>query len=359
MAASDDLHDRIVRHAISLQRYGNGVVGRLIAILNKADAELFAALFEALENMPGTFKAARLEELLASVRAINEAAYNRIGRELKDELRAFVAAETEFQSQLLIRAAPVNVSFAAVSAEQVFTAAYAQPFRISKDGAVPMAQYLSGLSSARAKLVRDAVSLGWLEGQTIDQVVRRIRGTKAKGFEDGLMEAPRRHVEGMVRTAINHMSNTTSQRVWKANDDLVKGWRFVATLDSRTSMRCASLDQSVHPVGKGPIPPLHINCRSTSIPELKTWREMGIDVDDFKPGTRASAGGQVAADMSYSDWLRSQPVSVQDEVLGSTRGRLFRAGKLEMSAFVNNKGETLTLSELRQRNAALFEKAGV
>jgi hypothetical protein len=38
---------------------------------------------------------------------------------------------------------------------------------------------------------------------------------------------------------------------------------------------------------------------------------------------------------------------------------LFRAGKLEMSAFVNNKGETLTLPELKRKNAALFERAGV
>lgn len=359
MAASDDLHDRIVRHAISLQRYGNGVVGRLIAILNKADAELFAALFEALENMPGTFKAARLEELLASVRAINEAAYNRIGRELKDELRAFVAAETEFQSQLLIRAAPVNVSFAAVSAEAIYSAAYLQPFRVSKGGAVPMAQYLAGLSDARAKMVRDAVSLGWLEGQTVDQIVRRIRGTKAKGFEDGLMEGSRRHIEGMTRTALNHMSNATAQRVWKANEGLVEGWEFLAVLDSRTTFRCASLDRQVFPVGKGPIPPLHISCRSVSVPKLRTWRDMGIDIDEFQPSQRASAGGPVRGDMTYSQWLHSQPASVQDEILGSTRGRLYRAGKLEMSAFVNHKGETLTLSELRQRNAALFEKAGV
>lgn len=357
--ASDELLDRLVRHSVALQRYGNGVIRRLIAILNKLDDELYLALLDALERMPDSFTAARLDSLLSSVRAINEAAYERIGRELVTELRAFVAAETEFQSQLLILAAPVHVSFAQISAEQVFVAAYAQPFRISKGGAVPMAQYLAGLSDARAKLVRDAVNLGWLEGQTIDQIVRRIRGTRARGFEDGLMEGARRHLEGMVRTALNHLSNTTAQKVWKANDDLVVGWTFLATLDSRTSMRCASLDQSVHPVGKGPIPPLHINCRSVSLPKLKTWREMGVDIDEFQPPHRASAGGPVRGDMNYSEWLHSQPASVQDEVLGRTRGRLFRAGKLDVGAFVNNKGETLTLEELRSRNATLFEKAGL
>lgn len=104
MATSgDELFDRLVRHAVSLQRYGNHVVGRLIAILNKADRELYMALMDALERMPGSFAAARLEALLASVREINTAAYDKIGRELIAELRAFVASETDFQSQLLMR----------------------------------------------------------------------------------------------------------------------------------------------------------------------------------------------------------------------------------------------------------------
>lgn len=359
MAASDELFDRLVRHAISLQRYGNGVIHRLIGILNRADKDLYLALIDALERMPESFTAARLEALLADVRAINTVAYDKIGKELVAELRAFVVTETEFQSQLLIRAAPVGVSFASVSAEAIYSAAYLQPFRVSKGGAVPMAQYLAGLSDARAKMVRDAVSLGWLEGQTVDQIVRRIRGTKARGFEDGLMEGSRRHIEGMTRTALNHMSNATAQRVWKANEGLVEGWEFLATLDGRTTFRCASLDRQVFPVGKGPIPPLHIGCRSVSVPKLRTWRDMGIDIDEFQPSQRASANGPVRGDMTYSQWLHSQPASVQDEVLGSTRGRLFRAGKLEMSAFVNNKGETLTLPELKRKNAALFERAGV
>lgn len=173
------------------------------------------------------------------------------------------------------------------------------------------------------------------------------------------MEGSRRHLEGMTRTALNHMSNVTSQRVWKANEELVAGWTFLAVLDSRTTLRCASLDGEVFPVGKGPIPPLHINCRSVSVPKVKTWRELGVNMDEVPTGTRASVGGQVRADMSYSEWLRSQPVIVQDEVLGVTRAKLFRAGNLDVSAFVNNKGETLTLPELKRKNAALFERAGV
>lgn len=345
--------DRAIQHAIDLQRYSNGVVARMLAVLAKSDARLFAALTEALNEKPESFTAQRLEALLTSVRKINAAAYEAVGVELRRELQDFVETEAAYQHRVLASAAPVAVTTSEVYAAQVYAAAYAQPFRISKNGAVPMAQYLAGLSEARAKAIRDAVSLAWLEGQTTAQIVRAIKGTKAQNYADGLMDAPRRHIEGMVRTAVNHMANYTAQRTYAANPDLVVGWRFMATLDGRTSITCASLDQKVFPAGEGPIPPLHINCRSASVPELVDWVETG------DKGTRASAGGQVRGDMTYNEWLRGKSAEFQDDVLGKTRGRLYREGKLSVTAFTNDKGKVYTLGELRKRNAALFEKLKV
>jgi len=76
-------------------------------------------------------------------------------------------------------------------------------------------------------------------------------------------------------------------------------------------------------------------------------------------GTRASADGQVDANLSYGEWLKRQPAEVQDEVLGPTRGKLLRAGKLTMDRFYNDRGRYLTLDELRERNATAFERAGL
>lgn len=95
----------------------------------------------------------------------------------------------------------------------------------------------------------------------------------------------------------------------------------------------------------------HWNCRSTAIMLLKGQDELF--------GTRASADGQVDANLSYGEWLRRQSAETQDEVLGPTRGRLLREGKLTMDAFYNDKGRYLTLDELRARNAAAFARAGL
>lgn len=351
-----------IRHAVDVTRFSNGVVQRIIGRLNVLDRRLYADLVEALERLnPGSFSVERMESLLGSIRALNAAAYTEIGRELTAELRSFVQYEASYQAQVLQQAVPATVHVASISAEQAFTAAYAQPFRVSKDGAVPMAQYLSGLSDAGAKMVRDAVSLGFLESETTDQIVRRIRGTKTAKYADGLMEGQRRHIEGMVRTATNHMANVTQQRVYAANADIVKGWLFHAHMDGRTSLTCASLNGKVFKIGEGPVPPRHINCRSAATPLVKSFREMGIDIPEVvvEGRTRATLDGQIPADTSFSAWLRAKPAGFQDQILGATRGRMFRSNNVDVDRFTNNKGVVYTLDQLRARDEELFKKAGL
>jgi SPP1 gp7 family putative phage head morphogenesis protein len=361
-SVNDWLLSENIRHAVDVTRYSNGVVQRIIGRLNALDRRLYAELVEALERLSASsFTVERMESLLGSIRALNAAAYQEIGRELTAELRSFTRYEASYQAQALQQVLPATVHVASISAEQAFTAAYAQPFRVSKGGAVPMAQYLVGLSEARAKMIRDAVSLGYLESETTDQIVRRIRGTRSAKYEDGLMEGPRQHIEGMVRTATNHMANVTQQRVYSANADIVKGWLFHATMDGRTSLTCASLNGKVFKVGEGPVPPRHINCRSAATPVLKSFREMGLEIPEvvIEGKTRASIDGQIPAGTTFSDWLRSKPAKFQDQILGATRGQLFRANKMNVDRFANNKGVVYTLDQLRQRDSDLFKKAGL
>lgn len=359
LSVNDWLLAENIRHALGLERYGNGVVYRVIGKLNEADKRLYTELVQALEGTGSSFKIERLESLLGSVRAANAAAFEQAGRELTESLKSFVEYELSYQRQMLSTAIPV--SFASISPTQVFAAAYAQPFRVSKNGAVPMAQYLTGLTDARVKAVRDAVSLGFLEGQTTDQIVRKIKGTKASNYADGLMERSRRDIEGMVRTALNHTANVAQQKTFEANSDVMKGWMFHATMDGRTSITCASLNGKVYPIGKGPIPPLHINCRSAATPITKSFKEMGIDLPEIVMvgKTRATMDGQIPAETTFTDWLKSKPAGFQDEVLGVTRGKLFRANEIEVDRFTNNKGVVYSLDQLRQRDAELFTKAGL
>lgn len=354
MSLNDRIFDAEVSHAVGLQRYSNGVVNRVLALLNRSDADLVARLSNALERAPTSFNAARLEKLLESVRNLNGKTYERIGTELEKELRDLVAYEAEFQERIFTSTLPAqvvaSVGVSSVNVEQVAAAALSRPFQ-----GVLLREALKGLSDDRAVAVRNAVRMGIVEQETTQQIIRRIRGTRSLDYKDGLMEVSRRNAEALVRTAVTHTQNYTKQKFYEANSDLVEKWEFRATLDSRTTLTCASLDGKVYPVGQGPQPPRHWNCRSVAIPVVKSWRDLGIPIDEISPSTRASMDGQVAENLNYSQWLRTKPAAFQDEVLGKERGRLFRENEISIDRFVNDRGRVYNLDELRRIDANLFD----
>lgn len=347
-------------HAIDLTRYSNGTTKRMIALLNRVDADLFARLREALERMPrDAFTVQRIDSLLVSVERLNAQAYRAIGEELDAELLALAGYEGSYQHKLIESVLPAQfaglITVNEVNAEQVYAAAMARPFQ----GKL-LRESLAGVEAARAARIRDAIRMGFAEGDTIDQMVRRLRGSRANNYADGLLEVDRRGAESLVRTAVNHTSNYARQALYEANADIVEEWQFLATLDGRTTITCASLSGKTFAIGQGPQPPRHWGCRSTSVPVLKSaWEALGLSKSEIEPGTQASMGGQVAADMDYSTWLRGKDAPFQDDVLGPERGKLFRDGKVSIDRFTNNKGEAYTLDELRKRDAAMFERAGL
>ncbi|MGY3265809.1 phage minor head protein [Lysobacter sp. HA35] len=360
MSVNAALLDETVDHAVDLHRYSTHVVQRMVAVLNRTDAALVVQLSEALLRLDReSFTVERLDALLDSVRALNLQAYDALEAALQDELRSYAGYEADYQRIALRRAIPSAIQLrfpvAGVSAEQVYAAALSRPFqgRLLRD-------WTKGLEAGRLDAVRNAVRAGYVEGQTTSQIVQRIRGTKALRFADGVLERSRRDVATVVQTALGHTAQTARQAMVDANADLVKAVKWTATLDSRTSPMCRVRDGLQYtpddhkPIGHkipwlGGPGRLHFNCRSVSVPVLKSWRELGFEVDDLPAGTRASMDGQVPAELSYGQWLARQSAARQDEILGPERGKLLRAGKVSVDRFHDDRGRWLSLAQLRER----------
>jgi hypothetical protein len=60
---------------------------------------------------------------------------------------------------------------------------------------------------------------------------------------------------------------------------------------------------------------------------------------------RVQLGGDAAAE-GYAAWLRAQPTSVQDQILGAARAAQLRAGALPVRQFTDPPGRPLSLDEL-------------
>jgi len=88
---------------------------------------------------------------------------------------------------------------------------------------------------------------------------------------------------------------------------------------------------------------------------LKSWKELGIDLQEAPEGTRAQMLGSKGVAMestSYGEWLKKQPIEWQEEALGKTRARLFRTGQVSIDKFTDysrTPPRLYTLEELRKR----------
>jgi SPP1 gp7 family putative phage head morphogenesis protein len=356
MTANARLRAAAVRHAVYLERYKSGVWLRLARLLDRADIDLVAELQKRTANSELTQY--RLELLLEAVREMNAEAMTRYREALRAEMRGLAGYELDYQRRAVQSAVPAaivaDLTVVAPTFGTVYAAALSRPFqgRVLRD-------WGRSLERSRLQKVQQALRLSVVEGEPVSRAIQRLRGTKAARFRDGVLAISRREAEAVSRTAINHVVTQARDNFYAANKDLVKGWQFVATLDTRTTPECQSLDGKVFPIGEGPMPPRHFNCRSSSVPVLKSWREIGVDRDEVPAGTRASMDGQVAATETYGEWLRKQPAAVQDEALGKAKGRLFRQGGLSVDRFVSPTGRPYSLDELRRREADAFDEAGV
>jgi hypothetical protein len=360
-------------HEVDLLRYSNAAVRRIIGVLNQVDADLVAQLAAALaviepEDATENFGVQQLEQQLSAVRALNTAAYMRLEQDTANEMHALTSYEGGYHFGLFDSILPEQVSaqvgIVPINTELVYAAAMSRPFQ----GRL-LNEWTASLDAGRMRRIRDTIRLGFIERQTVDQIVRRIRGTRSEAYSDGIMNIDRREAETIVRTALAHTAAYARDQFYTGNAELVKQVKWVAVLDPSTSHYCFQRDGKLYdaethnpighklPWGGGP-GRIHHNCRSVSVPITKSWRELGAGYE-FDAGTRASMDGQVPADMDYATWLRQQSAERQDQVLGVTRAKLFRSGALPLSKFSNERGKWLTLDELRQRNAAAFKKVGI
>lgn len=347
MAVSDDVLDALTAHEIGLQRLSNATVRKMLATLKRSDARIVERL---LRDDVSALSRARQEALLADIRRIVESVYADATGQMQIELQALAEYEGNYQLNMFRHVVPIKLDFIAPSPEQLWAAVNSRPFQ----GKL-LTEWYKDLEAGAFQRLRNTIRAGIVEGRTIEQIVREVRGTAAQGYQDGVLQTTRRAAEATVRTAVSHTANAARDRLYQGNAKHIKGVQWVAVLDGRTSAVCRARDGMVYPVDSGPRPPAHPNCRSSTIPVLKSLREMGIDRDQPK-STRASMNGQVAGDLTYDAWLRKQPREFQDGVLGVAKADLFRAG-LTMDRYVTRAGDEYTLAELKQREAETWAKA--
>ena len=340
MAITDDILDDTLRHAHYLERYKSGVVNKIVGLLNNGNDKYYAQIYRSkLENL----NRRDVDKLLVRLKKSIKQGYEPVIELLDGEIRDLGQAESRWQKKIIDGLVPIELDWEAPSEEQIYASVNSRPFE-----GLLLKDWYKGLEDGAFRRIKQNIMQGYVEGQTTDQIVRNIREVS-----EG---RTRRAAETAVRTALAHTSNIARNESYRRNRRVIKAIEWVATLDNRTTAVCRARDGKTYPYNKGPRPPAHAGCRSTTIPVLKSLRQLGIKADEVPvKSTRASMNGQVSNELNYDGWLRKQPKEFQDDVLGVQKAKLFRKG-LTMERFVDKEGREFTLKELEKREAEIWAK---
>ena len=150
-------------------------------------------------------------------------------------------------------------------------------------------------SDLLAKQLSTKLASAIATGQSIDKT--------AKDFRDRF-GVSRYYAERLIRTETNHFYNQAASDSYKAMG--IDKYKFIATLDSRTSEICAHMDGNIIEVDKGAvgvnIPPLHPNCRSTIAPYLGKDLDALVNARAFRdPDTDKT---EYCDNMTYDEWRK-------------------------------------------------------
>ena len=384
--------DGLIRHQIGLMRLSGQIRNDVFKLLDATEADIRRQIETLLANHKGfdsPRSVQRLQTLLRQIEGTRAKAWKEINAAWVKQAIEISKAEPAFTAEIFAMAVPVTLETKLPTAKFLGTIARTRPF----EGKV-LRQWAVSMAVDDLRRISDAVKIGMVQGQSSQAIARRVLGTQAAGGANGVTQMTRNSVASVTRTMVTSMSNQARREYYRANQDIFSEEMYVATLDSRTTPICSSLDGKLFPIATGPIPPLHFNCRSTRVAVIdgkvigerpaRNFTQRGLlressaqrgispvttraalprgtkgTFDAFARTRMRQLTGTVPAKVNYGQWLNRQSAQFQDDVLGSTRGALFRRGDLKLDRFVNRAGDQIPLSELSRINRSAFIKAGL
>ena len=343
---NDDIFEETLTQQLNTFRIDATVRRKVLRDLRRLENKIIAEIAEIAPADSERFQARRLRSLLQRVRALINADYETINQELEEELTGLARIESDRQGKILSDTLEVAVTTTSLPESRVNSI-----YRNTLIEGAPSRQWWARQSRQLNQRFEDQMREGLLLGETNEQLIRRVRGTRTFNFTNGIMNITRRNAETLVRSSVQAVANQARFEMLQANRDVLRSYRHVSTLDSRTSDQCIVRDnkrwdaQTLEPIGHSlpfRVPPIHFNCRSTLVGEVRGTNL----VDDAE---RASIDGPVPARTDFREFLERKGKAFQDEVLGPGKAELWRDGKITLQQLLDQQGNPLTLAELRQR----------
>ena len=359
--------DAALRHAHWFERLKSGEANKVLAFLNdqvipdlqnRILGRIQRAADIGFDTGPATTE--RLKALNVTISTVVIEASRALRDRLLDTIQAIARNEVEFEAAITTRAIPkpaltaLDVSFDIPTAAQLRNIITATPFQ----GAT-LKEWAEKLGADAVSKINREIKIGLVNGESAQEIGRRVFGTRQEAFADGAVALLRRDADALTRTAIAATQHQGRAAFYEANADvLTTTWYWSAALDTRTCPQCQPLDGKTDPPSGLPEPPLHLRCRCLKRRQVLAWddfaRALGVkDVESLGLGQgelasmRASMNGPISSKIIYGEWITSQPAAVQNAALGRRRAELLRSGERTFDEFFDDRNRPLTLAEMK------------
>jgi hypothetical protein len=364
-SVNKQLHDAFMTRGVMAARTEAQVQNDVLAYLNELTTELRMRLSSVdWESGDVAARLIKLDKLEKSVQATIEDYYSQIEDKAQQDVIDVANAEV---SWLSVVNDVVGIDIFDVTLSKELLKSLTSDIMIQ---GAPSSGWWAKQSDTLTFNFMKEMRLGIGQGETLNQLIQRVRGTREGGFTDGIMYSSTRDAEALVRTSVQTVMNDTRMAVYKQNSDVLQGVQWLSALDFRVCIMCRLGDGGVWDLEGNPlndiarkfafrIPPIHFRDRCILSPALRSWEELaqqyggntdiGKQLDSMSVSTRASIDGQVPDTVNFSDWItqknKTDPAAVE-EMMGSGRYQLWQSGKISLGSFLDDRGNPLPISKL-------------
>lgn len=259
------------------------------ALQNTTDSEEIRQLLLLIDSAPYASRIERYERLQEQVGELSTRLY-KVEKRASDEFYSDFISDAYYRSIFdLHQQAGVAFKFNTIDPAEI------KEIQKMRWLGANYSQRIWGNTQQLADELQKELAVGLLTGRSVHETADAIDAKFAKG---------KNNARRLVRTETNHFHAEMEAKAYEEAD--VEYYRFLATLDLRTSSICQEHDGKIYKVservkGKN-YPPLHPWCRSDTIASDDPEWLAGRVRSARDPETGKTI--QVPADMTYDEWYR-------------------------------------------------------
>ena len=259
------------------------------------------------------------------------------GKTITAEQKQAIRESAEFAHDLVQLSMPLIPEGVAIGFNRLPVKAIETMVGMNQPGS-PLTRLLSKYAETGYQEAQDALIQGIALGQNPRKIAPILRAKLGTNLSKALT---------ISRTEVMRANRETSQAIYAANSDVIKGWRWSSALDGRTCPVCFSKHGSEHPLSERMA--THPNCRCVAISVPYTYEELGarygVDLsaaDQASPSqeeilkkygiTGARAEQIKRRSMLGEDAFKSLSDTEQKNILGPAKYAAWKAGKFEFAA---------------------------